>query len=90
MPFFGNTGIQQPPHPPPLPPPSLSPPPPPPDDPMARQMTVDFLMGKTTFVLEEEEDKGTEVEGRSEEIKKLDVTSLQTGLEAMRNMVELM
>ena len=52
---------------------------------MARQMTVDFLMGKTTFVLEEEEDKGTEVEGRSEEIKKI-----QTGLEAMRNMVELM
>ena len=62
---------------------------------MVRQMTVDFLMGENTVVLEEEEGKGTEDEGDeggSEDMKKmlqtLDVTSLQKGLDAMKKMLD--
>jgi hypothetical protein len=59
-------------------------------------MTVDFLMGENIVVLEEEEGKGTEDEGGSGDMKKMLQTldaieeSLQGGLDAMKEMLELM
>jgi hypothetical protein len=93
--LLGWVGLGKLPHP-RAPSPYPRPPPPPPMPPSLPPMTVDFLTGENIVVLEEEgkgiEDEGGE--GGSGDMKKmlqtLDVTSLQKGLDAMKEMLELM